>query len=115
MAPTVDHYLEVHFEDMVADTEALLRRVCDFIELDFDPVMLDYHERAEERLAEKARDLERPWGTVSAESRWRAMSSRPSMPRGDRIARWKTLMSEGGSRREVRGDRGRRPFAAVGL
>ena len=59
MAPSVNHYMEVHFEDLVADTEGALRRVCDFIELDFDPVMLDYHERAEGRLAEKARELPR--------------------------------------------------------
>ena len=49
----------------VTDTEAMLRRVCEFIELDYDPAMLDYHERAEERLKEKARDLPRkPPGTA---------------------------------------------------
>ena len=53
MAPTIDHYMEVRFEDLVADTEGVLRRVCEFIELDFDPVMLDYHERAEGRLARR--------------------------------------------------------------
>ena len=51
MAPSVNHYTEVHFEDIVADTEGSLRRICDFIDLEFDPVMLDYHERAEGRLA----------------------------------------------------------------
>ena len=59
MAPSINHYTEVHFEDLVADTEGVLRRVCEFIDLEFDPVMLDYHERAEGRLAEKARELPR--------------------------------------------------------
>ena len=50
-------YLEVRYEDLVLDTEPTLRRVCEFVELDWDPVMLDYHERAAERLTEIARDL----------------------------------------------------------
>ena len=32
--------------------ERVLRKVCEFIELEFDPAMLDYHERASERLSE---------------------------------------------------------------
>ena len=58
-APQIEHYTEIQFEDLVADTEGVLRKVCEFIELEFDPVMLDYHERAETRLAEKARELPR--------------------------------------------------------
>jgi hypothetical protein len=93
-APHLAHYLEVHYEDLISDTEGVLRQVCEFIELEFDPVMLSYHERAEERLAEKARDLSRPWGTVSAESRVESHKLASEPPRQDRIARWKTLMSE---------------------
>ena len=40
-----DRYAEVRYEDLVTDTEATLRRVCEFIELEFDPVMLSYHEQ----------------------------------------------------------------------
>ena len=58
-APGVRHYAEFRFEDLVAETEDTLRRVCEFVELDFEPAMLDYHERAEQRLREKARDLPR--------------------------------------------------------
>src|SRR5439155_11045550 len=55
------HYLEARYEDLVTDPEPTLRRVCEFVELDYDPAMLSYHERAEERLSEMARDLpERP-------------------------------------------------------
>jgi sulfotransferase family protein len=93
-APHLKHYLEVHYEDLITDTEGVLRQICEFIELDFDPAMLSYHERASERLAEKARDLSRPWGTVSAESRVESHKLASEPPREDRIARWKTLMSE---------------------
>jgi hypothetical protein len=40
-------YLESHFEDLVDDTETAVRRICEFIELDFDPAMLTYYERAD--------------------------------------------------------------------
>src|SRR5918996_289558 len=49
-----EDYLEVRYEDLVRDTEGVLRGVCELVELDFDPAMLDYHERAEERLQEMA-------------------------------------------------------------
>ena len=53
-AAEVDGYLEVRYEDLVEDTESVLRRVCELIELGYDPAMLTYHERAEERLQEMA-------------------------------------------------------------
>ena len=92
--PYLRHYLEVHYEELISDTEATLRRVAEFIELDFDPAMLRYHQRAGERLAEKARDLQKPWGTISAASRIEshALAERP--PQADRIARWRTEMDE---------------------
>ncbi len=93
-APQLDHYLEVHYEELITDTEAVLRRVCEFIALDFDPVMLDYHERAGQRLAEKARDLPTRWGKISAESRLESHALASEPPRSDRIARWKTKMDE---------------------
>jgi hypothetical protein len=41
-----DRYLEVLYADLVAEPEATLRRVCGFVELDYDPAMVAYHERA---------------------------------------------------------------------
>ena len=92
--PFLNHYLEVHYEDVLTDTETVLRRVAEFIELEWDPAMLRYHERAGERLAEKARDLHKPWGTISAESRMQshALAERP--PQADRIGLWRTKMSD---------------------
>ena len=65
-AAAVDGYLEVRYEDLVEDTESVLRRVCELIELDYDPAMLTYHERAEERLQEMAGRSRRARGAPSA-------------------------------------------------
>lgn len=43
-------YAEVRYEDLVDDPEGELRRLCDFIDLDYDPAMLRFHERSEEIL-----------------------------------------------------------------
>lgn len=41
-------YLELRYEDLVREPEADLRRVCDFLVLDFEPGMLEYHEEVDE-------------------------------------------------------------------
>ena len=57
--------------------------------------MLDYHERAETRLAEKARDLDKGDGrTQSAEARVASHKLASQPPQADRVARWKREMSE---------------------
>jgi len=93
---TVSHYTEVKYEDLVTDTEGELRRVSEFLDLPWDPAMLDYHERAEERLKEKARDLPRKKerGDQPAEARMasHAMARKPPDPK--RIGRWRTEMSD---------------------
>ena len=93
---TVGHYMEVKYEDLVSDTEGELRRVCTFLDLPWDAAMLDYHERAEERLKEKARDLPRKAsrGDQPAAARMasHAMARKPPDPK--RIGRWRTEMSD---------------------
>jgi Sulfotransferase family len=93
-AQRVRHYTEVRFEDVVADTEGCLRRICEFVELDFDPRMLDYHERAEQRLREKARDLPRR-GRPDQRAATRMESHRLAKepPRSDRVGMWRERMS----------------------
>jgi len=39
-------YIEINYEDLVDDAEGETKDICDFLELDFDPGMLDYTERA---------------------------------------------------------------------
>ena len=56
-SPKLDHYMEIRYEDLILDTEPVLRRVCEFIELPWDDALLSYHERSADRLQEMARAL----------------------------------------------------------
>lgn len=89
------HYMEVRFEDLVADPEPELRRVCEFIDLPYDAAMLTYHERSGERLQEMDRDLTDDDGGAlrPAEDRLEAHSLVTEAPRSDRVERWRELMS----------------------
>ena len=56
--------------------------------------MLSYHERAGERLAEKARDLAKEGGrTQPAEARISSHALASEAPRADRVGRWRREMS----------------------
>jgi hypothetical protein len=95
-AEDVEHYIEVRYEDMIGDTEGVLRGVCEFIELDFHPAMLTYHEGAAERLQEMAGALPAKKGRPEREAGERvaahAMTTKP--PDADRVAVWKREMDE---------------------
>jgi hypothetical protein len=41
-----DRYVESRFEELIDDTEGAVRRICDFIDLPYDPDMLTYYQRA---------------------------------------------------------------------
>jgi hypothetical protein len=45
-------YLEVRYEDLIGDPAGQLARICHFLDLAFEPAMLDYHRRSADRLAE---------------------------------------------------------------
>ena len=88
-----DRYLEVRYEDLVLDTEPSLRRVCEFIELDFDAAMLSYHERAPERLQEMNRERQRgPRRALSGEERMQAHAMATKPPQVGRVEAWRTEM-----------------------
>jgi Sulfotransferase family len=95
-ANEVDRYIEVRYEDLVADTESVLRRVCEHVELDYDPVMLRYHERAEERLQEMAGALPAKKGRPEREAGERvqahALTTKPPDP--ERLQVWKREMTD---------------------
>jgi hypothetical protein len=46
-----DRVLTVRYEDLVADPQPVLTRICAFLDVDYHPAMLAYHERADELLA----------------------------------------------------------------
>ena len=95
-AGEVEHYIEVRYEDLIADTEGVLRRVCEHVEIEFEPIMLRYHERAEERLQEMAGALPAKKGRPEREAGERiaahAMTTKP--PDAGRLQVWKEEMSE---------------------
>ena len=92
---TLDHYLEIRYEALVREPEATLREVADFISLPWDPAMLSYHRRSEERLAELDRDIP-AWGDKlarSAESRMALHQQTTKPPDPARIDRWRDELS----------------------
>lgn len=60
-----DRYMEVRYEDVVAEPEMVARTVCDFLGLEFEYGMLRYHEKSKEFIAstkdpEAFKNLSRP-------------------------------------------------------
>jgi hypothetical protein len=94
-ARSVSHYTEVRYEGLVADPEPVVRRVCEFVKLPFEPAMLDYHEGAKERMGGLARDLEvggdRPQIAAAERASQHALTS--EAPRTERAGRWRREMS----------------------
>jgi len=95
-AKRLAHYAEIRYEDLVTDTEPTLRRAVELVELEWDPAMLRYHERAPRRLAEISRDLpskgqkaERPGAERAAAH---ALAAEP--PKPERVAAWRERMPE---------------------
>jgi hypothetical protein len=84
----VRHALEIRYEELVRDPEAVLRRVCAFVALPFDRAMLEYHRRAPERLAEHEAHAQ-----VSREQRLRQQEATTHPPDVARIGRWKSALS----------------------
>jgi hypothetical protein len=93
--PELSWYLEIRYEDLVRDTENILRRICAFIDLPWDPIMLDYPKRVPERLAEMRHDAPTHdgRGVLQAEDRVRIFSLVDRPPQRERLERWRTEMS----------------------
>ena len=87
-------YLELRYEDLVADPEDSLRRICGHIGLGYDPAMLRYHERAPERLQELNRDLpaagERDARPAAERMAAHALAAEP--PSDERAGAWREQM-----------------------
>lgn len=92
---TQKKYLEVRYEDLVAEPEKQLRLICEFISVDWNDQMLEYHLRAEERLGEvKTRHNEDGTVLISREGRLtnHKLTSRP--PTDLHVGRWRSEMTE---------------------
>jgi hypothetical protein len=86
-------YLEVRYEDLVRDPAPVLAKICRFVELEWDPAMLEHHTRAESRLREHL-GRTAPDGTPiqTREQRLRQQQSSLRAPDPRRIAGWRTGM-----------------------
>ncbi len=93
--PELGEYLEVRYEDLITDTEATLRRVCEFAQLEFEPGMLSYHETAALRLSEMAGAMPardgRPERDAGERLKAHALATKP--PTQERIEVWREDMS----------------------
>jgi hypothetical protein len=89
------HYMELRYVDLVTDTEPNLRRISEFIELEWDPVMLRYYEGAADRMAEMARDLPAAEGkpTRPGGERMQAHAMTQKPPDPSAMYRWREKMS----------------------
>lgn len=87
-------YLEVRYEQLIADTANTLQRICDFIDLRYDEAMERYHLRASQRLGEhKGRSA--PDGTLllTREQRLEQQASATRPPDLGAVYAWKNRMS----------------------
>jgi hypothetical protein len=50
-----DHYLELHYERLLVDTEECLQTLTRFLGIEFDPGMLEFDTLAREEVLERAR------------------------------------------------------------
>ena len=87
------HYLEIRYEDLLADAANVLRRICDFVELPWSPAMLAYAARAPSRLGE-VRDQHLPDGRVISREQRLAQHPLVGQPlRPERAGRWRREMT----------------------
>jgi hypothetical protein len=94
-APELLHYREVRYEDLVAQPEATLRSLCLELQLPFEPVMLEYHYHAADRLAE-FKHVFGPEGVALPDLRGfvaiHSLTNRP--PDVGRVGRWQIEMPD---------------------
>lgn len=87
-------YREVRYERLVREPEAVLRELCEFLDLPFHAGMLRAHERASERLAEHRSVQLRPDGSVELAGGVTIASRTGQPPDPGRIGGWRQALSE---------------------
>lgn len=92
-AQDLHFYTEVRYEELVQGPTATLMRLCEFLDLEWEPEMLEYHRHAPERISSELGDVLEGRQFVPANERLKIhrLTGRP--PQLDRIERWKREMS----------------------
>lgn len=91
--PRLGYYLEILYEELVAKPELTLRRLCDYLDLPWDPAVLNYHQKADERLEEMKDRVTRTGQNVSAEQMRSLFTLVRKEPQTSRIGRWRTELT----------------------
>ncbi|MDX6290267.1 MAG: hypothetical protein QOH42_2066 [Blastocatellia bacterium] len=87
-------YLEVRYEELILNAEATLKRICNFIDLEYNETMLQYYIGAPLRLKEhKGRILSDGTSLVTQEQRIRQQQRTTEPPDPAQVLGWKTVMS----------------------
>ncbi|MDE2807433.1 MAG: sulfotransferase [Gemmatimonadota bacterium] len=81
-------FVDIKYEDLVTDTESVLRRLCAAIDLPFTDKMLTCHLTADERMAE-LQDCNQPNGLLAREERLRGYELLSKPPQASEIGRWR--------------------------
>jgi hypothetical protein len=93
-AGRVGAYLEVRYERLVTEPQAVLRDIAAFIDLPFEEAMLAYYERSAERLEEHHARYRRDGSLVlSHEQRLAMMPNLTKPPDSGRIGAWRSTMT----------------------
>ena len=88
------HYMEVRYENLILNTEAELRRICDFIQLEFDPAMLRYHEHSMSRLLEHKARITNDGTVIVGETQRREQQIRTTRPPNPQLlTSWRNALS----------------------
>ncbi len=93
-AKYLEKYMEIRYEDLVSDTENTLRNICDFINLSFEPQLMEYHRNALQKL-ENIQDRKLPNGRIiaSREMRISIHMNLQKPPDKNLIGQWKRKMN----------------------
>ena len=86
-------YVEVRYEDLVREPAAVLKGLCEYLELDWSPSMLEYHRQAPLRIASESAERQRNGRTISSRQRIGIHELVGHPPRADRIGRWQREMT----------------------
>lgn len=85
--------LTIKYERLILDTETILKLICDFIDLEYLPSLLDYHEDAENRIKWNTTHLYPDGTPVALETRLNMQKHSTLPPDPDKIGLWKDQLS----------------------
>lgn len=94
-SPDLRKYLEIRYEDLVNDPFAQLAIISRYLDLDYDPAMLGYFDRADRLIADMVEPIGPPDRPKPSVSTFRSIHERTRHPPDQsRIGRWRLEMTD---------------------